>query len=180
MSNEYTHVLVAVDLTKDSNKVLERAIPIAERNHAKLSVMHTLEPLGFAYGGDIPMDLTSIQDQLDEHAKQRLAEIADPHGILSENQHVVVGMPDTEIHRFAAEHDVDLIVVGSHGRHGFALLLGSTSTGVLHGAQVTCSRYASARTAKSTNDRAALGTSFVPGATLLLLALGHGFQFHPA
>ena len=74
-------------------------------------------------------------DQLDEHAKQRLAEIADPHGILSENQHVVVGMPDTEIHRFAAEHDVDLIVVGSHGRHGFALLLGSTSTGVLHGAQ---------------------------------------------
>ena len=30
---------------------------------------------------------------------------------------------------------VDLIVVGSHGRHGFALLLGSTSTGVLRGAQ---------------------------------------------
>ncbi|BBI62758.1 hypothetical protein HSBAA_40640 [Vreelandella sulfidaeris] len=44
-------------------------------------------------------------------------------------------MPDTEIHRFAEEHGVDLIVVGSHGRHGFALLLGSTSTGVLHGAQ---------------------------------------------
>ena len=35
----------------------------------------------------------------------------------------------------ATSHDVDLIVVGSHGRHGFALLLGSTSTGVLHGAK---------------------------------------------
>ncbi|APX92678.1 universal stress protein UspA [Halomonas sp. 1513] len=135
MSNEYRHVLVAVDLTKDSYKVLERAIPIAERNGAKLSIMHTLEPLGFAYGGDIPMDLTSIQDQLDDHAKQRLAEIADPHNVPAENQHVVVGMPDTEIHRFAEEHGVDLIVVGSHGRHGFALLLGSTSTGVLHGAK---------------------------------------------
>ncbi|TDR53052.1 MULTISPECIES: universal stress protein [Halomonas] len=134
MSNEYRHVLVAVDLTKDSHKVLERAMQIADRNKAKLSIMHTLEPLGFAYGGDIPMDLTSIQDQLDEHAKQRLAEIADTH-VPRENQHVVVGMPDTEIHRFAEEHDVDLIVVGSHGRHGFALLLGSTSTGVLHGAQ---------------------------------------------
>ncbi|APE29957.1 universal stress protein UspA [Halomonas aestuarii] len=134
MSNEYRHVLVAVDLTKDSHKVLERAMQIADRNKAKLSIMHTLEPLGFAYGGDIPMDLTSIQDQLDEHAKQRLAEIADPH-IPQENQHVVVGMPDTEIHRFSEEHDVDLIVVGSHGRHGFALLLGSTSTGVLHGAR---------------------------------------------
>ncbi|MCW4151486.1 universal stress protein [Halomonas sp. 18H] len=134
MSNEYRHVLVAVDLTKDSRKVLKRALHIAERNEAKLSIMHTLEPLGFAYGGDIPMDLTSIQDQLDEHAKQRLAEIADPH-VPAANQHVMVGMPDTEIHRFADDQDVDLIVVGSHGRHGFALLLGSTSTGVLHGAK---------------------------------------------
>lgn len=134
MSNEYRHVLVAVDLTKDSQKVLARAIPIARRNQAKLSIMHTLEPLGFAYGGDIPMDLTSIQDQLDDHAKQRLAEIADPYDVPREEQHVVVGMPDAEIHRFSKEHDVDLIVVGSHGRHGFALLLGSTSTGVLHGA----------------------------------------------
>jgi universal stress protein A len=134
MSNEYRHILVAVDLTKDSHSILERAMQIADRNHAKLSIMHTLEPLGFAYGGDIPMDLTSIQDQLDDHAKQRLADIANPH-VAPEDQHVVVGMPDTEIHRFADEQGVDLIVVGSHGRHGFALLLGSTSTGVLHGAK---------------------------------------------
>ena len=135
MSNEYKHVLVAVDLTKDSHLVLERALPIAKRNGAKISIIHTLEPLGFAYGGDIPMDLTSIQDQLDSHARERLGEIASPHDIAAEDQYVVVGMPDSEIHRFAAEHDVDLIVVGSHGRHGFALLPGSTSTGVLHGAQ---------------------------------------------
>ena len=56
----YHHILVAVDLTKDSRKVLERAIAISERNNsAKISIMHTLEPLGFAYGGDIPMDLLS-------------------------------------------------------------------------------------------------------------------------
>ncbi|UYG01137.1 MULTISPECIES: universal stress protein [unclassified Halomonas] len=130
----YHHILVAVDLTKDSHRVLERAIAVSQRNeHAKISIMHTLEPLGFAYGGDIPMDLTSIQDQLDDHAKKRLSEIATPH-VKPEDQHVVVGMPDTEIHRFANDRGVDLIVVGSHGRHGFALLLGSTSTGVLHGA----------------------------------------------
>ena len=43
-------------------------------------------------------------------------------------------MPDTETHRLANEKGIDLIVVGSNGRHGFQLLLGSVSTGVLHGA----------------------------------------------
>ena len=43
----YRHILVAVDLTKDSHKILERAVAIAERNNgAKISIMHTLEPLG--------------------------------------------------------------------------------------------------------------------------------------
>ncbi len=112
-----------------------RAKEIAARNQdAKLSVVHTLEPLGFAYGGDIPMDLTSIQDQLDSHARTRLKELLDDIDIPEENQHVLVGMPDTETHRLANEKDIDLIVVGSNGRHGFQLLLGSVSTGVLHGA----------------------------------------------
>jgi universal stress protein A len=34
--------------------------------------------------------------------------------------------------RIAKERGVDLIVVGSHGRHGLQLLLGSTANGVLH------------------------------------------------
>jgi universal stress protein A len=34
----------------------------------------------------------------------------------------------------AKEEDVDLIIVGSHGRHGLALIFGSTSNSVLHGA----------------------------------------------
>jgi universal stress protein A len=36
--------------------------------------------------------------------------------------------------RMAKEEDVDLIIVGSHGRHGLALIFGSTSNSVLHGA----------------------------------------------
>lgn len=135
MSNEYKNILVAIDLSEDSRKVLLQAKGIAARNqHANLSVVHTLEPLGFAYGGDIPMDLTSIQDQLDSHAKKRLAELLDGMEIPEENQYILVGMPDTETHRLAKEQNIDLIVVGSRGRHGFQLLLGSVSSGVLHGA----------------------------------------------
>ncbi len=135
MSNEYSNILVAIDLSDESRQVLQRAKEIAARNgQAKLSVIHTLEPLGFAYGGDVPMDLTSIQDQLDEHARKRLAELLEGVDIPQERQHILVGMPDSEAHRLAEEEQMDLIVVGSHGRHGLQLLLGSVSSGVLHGA----------------------------------------------
>ncbi len=135
MSNDYRNILVAIDLSEESHLVLQRAKEIAARNQqAKLSVVHTLEPLGFAYGGDIPMDLTSIQEQLDQHARQRLDELLKDFAIPEENRHILVGMPDSETHRLAEENQVDLIVVGSHGRHGLQLLLGSVSSGVLHGA----------------------------------------------
>lgn len=136
MSHEYRHILVAVDLTPDSRRVLARALPIAERNqHAKISVIHALEPLGFAYGGDIPMDTHDLQDQLDQHARKQLAVLSEPLGIAPEDQHIVVGVADNEIHHFAEAQGVDLIVVGTHGRTGLALLFGSTSSGVLKGAK---------------------------------------------
>jgi universal stress protein A len=51
-------------------------------------------------------------------------------------RYIVTGHTESEIHRVAKEISADLIIVGSHGRHGLALLLGSTANGVLHGA--TC------------------------------------------
>jgi len=38
------------------------------------------------------------------------------------------------MHNMAETQQMDLIVVGSHGRHGLALVFGSTSSSVLHGA----------------------------------------------
>jgi len=132
--NEYQHILLAVDLSEDSQLLAERAAALAKQNDAKLSLVHTIEPINFAYGGDIPMDLSAIQEQLDEHAHKKVAEFANQFNIAEESQHIVVGLPQNEIHRIARELNVDLIVVGTHGRHGLSLLLGSTSNGVLHGA----------------------------------------------
>ena len=49
----------------------------------------------------------------------------------SDHRHLTYGQPRQEIHRLAEEQGCDLIVVGSHGRHGLALLLGSTANDVL-------------------------------------------------
>ena len=81
------------------------------------------------------MDLTEVQNQLEEQAKGRLEAIGKGLNITQKDQHVIIGQPAHEMHRFATENGVDLIVVGSHGRHGLSLILGSTSTGVLHGSE---------------------------------------------
>jgi universal stress protein A len=133
MSN-YSHILVTVDLTEECRPVAERARSLANLYKAKLSCIHVIEPLSLAYGGDIPMDLSTIQEQIQDTAQTHMAEFAAELNIQKEDQHLVFGRPEAEIHALAQQLGVDLIVVGSHGRHGLALLLGSTANGVLHGA----------------------------------------------
>ncbi|RRJ84651.1 universal stress protein [Aestuariirhabdus litorea] len=132
--SQYKHILVAVDLTEDADLVLEKAQEIARNNEAKLTLVHVVEPLSVAYGSDIPLDLSSLQEEITEQARQKIDSLAESIDVKRGEQHVVYGRPEKEIHRMAEEFDVDLIVVGSHGRHGLALILGSTSTSILHGA----------------------------------------------
>ena len=42
MSN-YTHILMAIDFTKSGEQILAEALDIAERNNAKLSILHVVE-----------------------------------------------------------------------------------------------------------------------------------------
>ena len=66
--------------------------------------------------------------------EQRLRELAARLGTPECPRMVVQGNTRREILRVAEENQVDLIVLGSHGREGIQLLLGSTANAVLHGA----------------------------------------------
>jgi universal stress protein A len=117
MSN-YTHLLLAIDLSEHTDQVAVKARSIADSCNAKLSVIHVIEPISFSYGGDIPLDFTSIQEDIQAQAKTQLAKLGVEYGIDEADQYI----------------DANLIIVGSHGRHGLALIFGSTANGVLHGA----------------------------------------------
>jgi universal stress protein A len=131
----YQHSLVAVDRTEECAPVMKRAVALAKANDARLSAVHVVEPMAMAFGGDVPMDLSMLQQQQFDQAKERLHQFTLTYAEITSSQcHLVYGQPRQEIHRLADEQDCDLIVVGSHGRHGLALLLGSTANDVLHGA----------------------------------------------
>ena len=130
----YEHILVAVDLTEECDPVIKRAVDLAG-DTAKLSLVHIVEPMAMAFGGDVPMDLSQLQQQQFDQAKERLERLIAKYPSLKKDQsHLTYAQPRQEIHHLAKEQGCDLIVVGSHGRHGLALLLGSTANDVLHGA----------------------------------------------
>ncbi len=130
----YQKIVTAIDLSDESATVVERANDISIRNEAELHVVHVIEPLSLAYGGDIPMDFSGVQDQLQEQAEKQLAAFGKRYSIPPERLHLMIGRPESQIHQIAEDINADLIVVGSHGRQGLALILGSTANGVLHGA----------------------------------------------
>ena len=131
---DYERILLAVDLTDECRRVADRARMLAAASTAELHIVHVLEPLTLAYGDEVPMNLCAVQEQIEQRARQHLDAFAAESGVPPACRHLVFGRPESEIHRLAEDERMDLIVVGSHGRHGLALLLGSTANGVLHGA----------------------------------------------
>ena len=81
------------------------------------------------------MDIGNIQEQQTSNALSALKKLASQIDLSIFQEHVLIGQAADEMHFLAQETNCDLILVGSHGRKGFALLLGSTSNSVLHGAQ---------------------------------------------
>lgn len=133
----YKHILLAADFSEHGETVANRAKDLADKYQAKLSMVHVMDNLlitDASYGMTIPFDL-DLTAELMAAAKKRMATLAEKLAIDEDCWWLETGSATLEIIRVAEENQVDLIVVGSHGRHGFALLLGSTANGVLHHAR---------------------------------------------
>ena len=131
----YQHILLAVDLTEDSEKVAQKASALVQVSAAKLSVVHVQEPVRYAYASEAPIDYSQLQTELDAFAQQSLHEFCQQLPVVVQQQYLLSGQTANEIHQLSDELNCDLIVVGSHGRHGLSLIFGSHCNGVIHGAK---------------------------------------------
>jgi universal stress protein A len=133
MSN-YKHILMAVDFTKSGEQVLAKAHDIAERNNAKLSMLHVVEYMPPVDYVNDPMAINwDVGDnEILEQAKKSLQKFSKQHNLKNVDLNVEFGRPKQVISQFVKDQQCDLVVIGSHGRHGISLLLGSTASAVLH------------------------------------------------
>lgn len=132
---DYHHVLLALQFDSNTDeKPIQKASDVAKELGAKLTLIHAIEHMssyGAAYGVAAGAD---IEEMLMDLAKEEMAKTAKQLGVSIADCIIKVGPAKVVILEEAERLEVDLIVVGSHGRHGLRLLLGSTANAVLHGA----------------------------------------------
>lgn len=133
--SKYSRILTAVDFSAQSENLLARAVQLRYQGSARLSLLHVVEYLPMAYSGDLVLpEGFDLERELLDVATRQMASLGERLGVAESDRYVEVGNTGHTILRVAAELGADLILVGSHGRHGLATLLGSTARSVLNGA----------------------------------------------
>lgn len=131
----YNKIVVAIDLSSDSQKVIDTALKVASGDAGKIHLVHVVEPIAAAYSMDAyAININELQQEAMGIAAKNLGEIGDKVNVTTDNQHTLLGSPAIEIRNLASELEADAIVIGSHGHAGWKILLGSTANKVLHGA----------------------------------------------
>ncbi|MFM1896505.1 MAG: hypothetical protein RLZZ385_1579 [Pseudomonadota bacterium] len=131
----YNKIVVAIDLSSDSKKVIDAAMKLAGGDAGKLNLVHVVEPIAAAYSMDAyAININELQQEAMTIAAKNLGEIGDKLKVARDRQYTLLGAPAVEVRNLAAELNADAIVIGSHGHSGWKILLGSTANKVLHGA----------------------------------------------
>ncbi len=131
----YTHILLATDFSPHAELAARRSLELAKRYGARVSIVHVLDNMILYddFTDPIPFDQVNLYQELEKSSQQllnRLAEKLAPEKEQLET-HLLSGNPGHEILEFADSNQVDLIVLGSHGRQGIERLLGSVAAKIV-------------------------------------------------
>jgi universal stress protein A len=131
---DYKKILVAVDITDGSEKIAERARDLAQRYGAETILLHVVEYVPVEPMGETLLPAVEIERELVKRAGERLRALARDLGLAQAPCRVEAGNTKSEIVRVAAEIGADLVVIGSHERHGLSILVNLTEDTILHAA----------------------------------------------
>jgi nucleotide-binding universal stress UspA family protein len=128
------HILVPTDFSEYADYALDYAIELAKTFQARLTVLYVFHLSSLALGEAPPTVLADTLEAMETHAQQRtqmaLAHVQEAG--LQADSAIVEGIPFQVIIETAESRDVDLIVMGTHGRTGLThALMGSVAEKVV-------------------------------------------------
>lgn len=127
----YSKILCALDFDEHAASTLRVAGALAKESNATLDILHIARIPARDMDVPLPFDADPIWEK---EARERVEELIEGSSIsdLKYEVRIVSGLPALDIVRAAAELAVDLIVMATHGRGGFAhLILGSVAEHVI-------------------------------------------------
>ncbi|WP_181684661.1 universal stress protein [Halorhabdus salina] len=131
-------VLVPYDSSEPARDALEEAV--GEYGDDRIVLLRVIEVADDTFQAGFGL----IRDSLDDDPEQLAEDVADEVLEILEatdgdyDVETTVGKPEREIVRYAEDHDVDRIVMGSHGRDGVSrILLGSVAEKIVRRSPVS-------------------------------------------
>ena len=131
----YKSILIAVDLSAESEQVIQKSLQLYPNLQDRVHLIHTSEHLITGYGQLTGKNHCAAETHRRQEIYPVLKKLSEKFGIPCKNVHIRFGCPADAIHEFAEKIEADLIVSGSHGKHGIQLLLGSTANSIVHDAK---------------------------------------------
>lgn len=110
----YKHVLVAVDLSEESPVLLKKAVGIAKRHDAKLSIIHVDVNFSDLYTGLIDVNMSSMQDRISTETQKALLYLAESEDYPISEKLSGSGDLGQVLSDAIEQYDVDLLVTGHH------------------------------------------------------------------
>ncbi len=129
-------ILFPVDLTANSSKVFPYAVSLAEKYGGNILLLNVVEDLG-KWGGGIyipHIPLEQYQEDALKGAEKALDKVCEEQlqGYRNFQKMIVYGDPAQEILKAIDSEEIDLVVMGTHGRKGLEnVLFGSVARNVV-------------------------------------------------
>jgi universal stress protein A len=132
----FKRILVPMDFSPPSDAALEYARSVAARYGSSLHLLHVAEdPYRAFYSAEVFVpEIEGLREEILSDTDKRLKDRMRPSDVteLHATAQSIIGTPAGSIVEYAARHDIDLIVMGTHGRGGMAhLLMGSVAERVV-------------------------------------------------
>ena len=139
--SSYKTLVIASDLEGGYEQILSKAADLMKEYQSRVIIVNVghfpVPTYVGTYGSGlyVPKEFYFDYNEIQARLVPELEGLAKEYGLPADGVRVEFGHPVDGILNVAEKKAADLIVIGSHGKHGIGLLLGSTANGVLHRAK---------------------------------------------
>jgi nucleotide-binding universal stress UspA family protein len=135
---EIKKILYPTDFSEGSLVAVPMLVDLVKKYGAKLYILHVIYDIAKTSGWYVPhISMDELYKDMEDAAKKELQRccVEELRGYENIERVVMRGVPDEEIIKFVSANNIDLIVMGTHGRKGLdRVLFGSTAAKVVRNA----------------------------------------------